>query len=273
MPETVAPIGVFDSGLGGLSVLRHLQDRLPNESYIYAADSAYAPYGEKSAEFIRDRSMEISSFLLDQGAKLIVVACNTATASAVEHLRSHLDVPIVAMEPGIKPAVSLTRTGKIGVLATSGTLESHRFAQLQNRFGGSVEVFTKACKGWVELVEQGDLSSPAAFESVKAYVRPLVEEGIDTLILGCTHYPFLRSLIEKAAGEGVAILDTGAAVAKRVEYLLSEYQLLNVSGESVALDIYSSNASSLSALMSPRYFGLPVVEIKPLPTSNLVLTK
>lgn len=210
-------IGVFDSGLGGLSVLAAIRRRLPDADLDYVADSAHVPYGDKGEAFIVARSGELADFLLGQGADALVVACNTATAAAVPALRARLPVPVVGMEPAVKPATQATRSGVVGVLATVGTLQSARFAALLDRFGAGIRVLTQACPGLVEQVEAADLDGPRTRALVEGFVRPLVEGGADTLVLGCTHFPFLRPVIEAAAGPGVTVIDTGEAVARQVE--------------------------------------------------------
>ncbi|MBL8472797.1 MAG: glutamate racemase [Rhodocyclaceae bacterium] len=220
--SALAPIGVFDSGLGGLSVLRHIRSLLPGEHLLYCADSGHAPYGERSPEFIRARSLALAEFLLEQGARAIVIACNTATAQAATLLRERYALPIVAMEPAVKPAVAATRRGIIGVLATTGTLQSARFAALLDNHAGEVEVLTEACSGWVDCVERGQLGGPAVRALVARHVEPLLAGGADVLVLGCTHYPFLRSHIEAVAGPGVPVIDTGQAVARQLLRRLAE---------------------------------------------------
>lgn len=215
-------IGVFDSGLGGLSVLRAIRQRLPHASLAYVADSAWMPYGSRSEAFIRQRAEVLSRFLVEHGADLIVVACNTATAAAVPALRETLRVPVVGMEPAVKPATQATRSGIVGVLATVGTLQSARFAALLDRFGEGVQVLTRACAGLVERIDSGDLDGPETRALVARYVRPLLDGGADTIVLGCTHFPFVRRLIEAEAGANVAIIDTGDAVACQVERVAGE---------------------------------------------------
>lgn len=205
-------IGLFDSGLGGLSVARAVRSLLPRHDLIYLADTAHCPYGPLPVERVRERSLACAGWLIARGARVVVVACNTATSAAVETLRAALPVPIVGMEPGVKPAVATTRSGRVAVLATSGTLRGDRFARLVERFAGGVEVRTVACPGMVELVEAGELAGPRAEAVVAGYVAPLVAEGVDTLVLGCTHFPPLRPLIA-AAAPGATIVDTGPAVA------------------------------------------------------------
>ena len=222
-----APIGVFDSGVGGLSVLREIRACLPQERLLYVADSGHVPYGEKSSEFIRERSQRIAEFLLGRGAKALVLACNTATAAAVGELRMRYpEVPIVGMEPAVKPAAAATRSGVVGVLATTGTLKSARFAALLDRFASDVRVITQPCPGLVECIESGQLDSPATRELLQRLVAPLLAEGCDTLILGCTHYPFVKPLLRELLPASVSLVDTGAAVARQLRRLLEERQLL-----------------------------------------------
>lgn len=209
-------IGVFDSGVGGLSVLLHVRETMPNERLLYVADSGHVPYGNKSFDTIERRSTAIVQFLVEQGADAIVIACNTATAAAAPALRARFPLPIVGMEPAVKPAVAATRSGVVGVLATVGTLESARFAALLERYAGLVRIVTMGCPGLVECVERGELDGPEVRGLVERYTAPLLEQGADTLILGCTHYPFLAPRIREVAGEGVVLIDTGAAVARQL---------------------------------------------------------
>jgi glutamate racemase len=215
--QTGGAIGVFDSGVGGISVLRHIRAILPGERLIYVADSGHVPYGDKPPSYIEQRARTISRFLIEQGADAIVIACNTATAAAAATLRAEFALPIVAMEPAVKPAVTATKRGVVGVLATIGTLQSARFAALLEKHAGDVEIVTQGCPGLVEQVERADLNGPDTRELVERYVVPLLERGADTIILGCTHYPFLAPLIRSVAGEDVALVDTGAAVARQLE--------------------------------------------------------
>lgn len=209
-------IGVFDSGVGGLSVLRHIRRRLPDERLLYVADSGHVPYGDKSASYIEQRARTLTRFLIEQGARAIVIACNTATAAAASPLRSEFSIPIIGMEPAVKPAVAVSRSGVVGVLATTGTLESARFAALLERYAGSVEIVTQGCPGLVEQVERGELGGDATRALVARYTAPLLARGADTLILGCTHYPFLATLIAQVAGPGITLVDTGEAVARQL---------------------------------------------------------
>jgi glutamate racemase len=210
-------IGVFDSGVGGLSVLHHIRRTLPNARLIYVADSAHVPYGDKTPEYIEQRSHTLTRFLIAQGAQAIVIACNTATAAAAASLRAQYDLPIVGMEPAVKPAVAATKSGVVGVLATIGTLESARFAALLDRYGTEVEIVTQGCPGLVEQVEQGELHSAQTRKLLQRYTAPLLARGADTLILGCTHYPFLAPLLREIVGADITLVDTGAAVARQVQ--------------------------------------------------------
>lgn len=239
--SNAAPIGVFDSGVGGLSVLHEIRARLPDESLLYVADSGHVPYGEKSPEFIRERSQRITEFLLGQGAKALVLACNTATAAAVADLRERYpDLPIVGMEPAVKPAAAATRSGVVGVLATTGTLKSAKFAALLDRFASDVRVVTQPCPGLVEQIEAGELDTPRTRELLQGWVAPLLAEGCDTLILGCTHYPFIKPLLRELVPEQVRLVDTGPAVARQLQNLLDQRELRAEPGSAVATRLWSS---------------------------------
>ncbi len=241
-----APIGVFDSGVGGLSVLLEIQRLLPNETLLYVADSGHVPYGEKTPEFIRERSTVITDFLLEQGAKALVVACNTATAAGINELRAaYPQLPIIGMEPAVKPAAAATRSGVVGVLATTGTLQSAKFAALLDRFASDVRVVTRPCPGLVELIEAGELHSPVTRELLRGYVEPLLAEGCDTLILGCTHYPFIKPLLLELVPPSVSLIDTGMAVARQLQRLLGERELL---AETPGRDIRLWSSGTLSNL-------------------------
>lgn len=223
------PIGIFDSGIGGLSVLRHIQAALPNEDLRYFADSGFAPYGEKPEEVVIRRSMAIARFLLDCHCKALVIACNTATAAAIHLLRQTWPaIPIVGVEPGLKPAAAVTQSRIVGVLATERTLKSAKFNNLHRQLSqpGKVKFIMQPCPGLADLVEKNERRSAHAAELVQRYVRPLIEQGADTLVLGCTHYPFLREVIENTLAEAGApstqIIDTGIAVARQLVRLLDQ---------------------------------------------------
>ena len=238
-----AIIGVFDSGVGGLSVLHHIRQHLPEARLIYVADSAHVPYGNKSAHYIEQRAHAITHFLLSQGAQAIVIACNTATAAAAASLRQQFALPIIGMEPALKPAVAATKSGVVGVLATTGTLESARFAALLERYGGEVDIITQGCPGLVEQVELGDLSSGKTRELIERYTVPLLARGADTIILGCTHYPFLTPLISEVIGRDVTLIETGGAVAKQLQRRLQTdlgYVAARKTHRPLPVHIYSS---------------------------------
>lgn len=218
-----AVIGVFDSGLGGLSVLRAIRSHLPQADLLYVADSGYAPYGEKSDEFIGERSEHICRFLMSQGAEVIVVACNTATAAAVHHLRQRWPgMPVVGVEPGVKPAVAQSRQQRVGVLATPFTLQSQKFQTLIERHGGQAHIVLQPCPGLAREIEQGQLDSAPLRELVQRFSQPLIDAGVDTAVLGCTHYPFVAPLFQQALGDGVRIIDTAEAVSRQTARLVQE---------------------------------------------------
>jgi glutamate racemase len=243
------PIGVFDSGVGGLAVLHEIRRELPGEDLLYVADSAHAPYGDKSAHVIETRSIAIVEFLVSQHAKAIVVACNTATGAAVETLRARFTIPIVAMEPAVKPAAAHTKTGVIAVLATSRTITSDNFAKLHQRFGANVKILMQACPGLVEQVEAGKLSGHETRTLVERYVQPLLEQQADTIVLGCTHYPFLAPLIREIAGTSVTVIDPSAAIARELRRRLTGADLLSDESRGGTQRFWSSTASDMTRLV------------------------
>ncbi|MDJ0755082.1 MAG: glutamate racemase [Ardenticatenaceae bacterium] len=209
-------IGIFDSGVGGLTVWRHVREQMPKVPLFYVADQAHVPYGRRSAAEITRFSERITRFLIAQGAAVVVVACNTATAAAVDYLRRTFpDTPIVGMEPAVKPAAAATQNGKIGVLATAGTFQSQRYSALLSRFARELVVLENPCPGLVEQIERGASGADKTRQLLQQFLTPMVDEGIDTLILGCTHYPFARPLIEEIAGPAVQIIDPAPAVARQ----------------------------------------------------------
>ncbi|HXH03506.1 MAG TPA: glutamate racemase [Candidatus Competibacteraceae bacterium] len=259
MGEDRRPIGVFDSGAGGLSVLGEIRALLPHEELLYVADAGHVPYGEKSPGYIQARSLAIAEFLLAQGCKALVVACNTATAAAVALLRERFAaIPIVAIEPAVKPAAAATRSGIVGVLATSGTLESARFAALLDRFANGVRVLTQPCPGLVECVERAELDGPDTRALLERYTGPLLQAGADTLILGCTHYPFLKPLLAELAGPEIALIDTGAAVARRLRQQLQQHGLLAAAGTGTVRYWTSGEPARLARLLTRLGWTAPV---------------
>jgi len=219
------PIGIFDSGVGGLTVFREIRKRLPQESIHYFADSRNCPYGSKTSEEALSLSRKNIEFLLKHDCKLIVIACNTVTAVAIDHFRSDYQVPFVGMEPAIKPAALQTKSKKIGILATENTLNSRLFKQTFEKFAKDLEVFIQPGYGLVELVEQSAQNSDHAQSLLEKYLHPMMEKGMDTLVLGCTHYPFLMEMIKKVTHNRVAIIDPADAVANQTKRLLIQFNL------------------------------------------------
>lgn len=222
-----APVGVFDSGVGGLSVLREIRNTLPGEDLLYVADSRCAPYGDRPRELINERAETIVGFFVRKCAKAIVVACNTATAVAIQSLRSRFAIAIVAMEPAVKPAAAITRSGVVGVLATSQTLASDNFSRLVEKYGRGVQILLQPCPGLVEQVEKGELLGARTEALTARYVSPLLSRGADTIVLGCTHYSFLSSIIGALAGPAVTLIDPAAAVARELNRRLQAGKLLS----------------------------------------------
>jgi len=210
-------IGIFDSGVGGLSVLQAIRQLMPNENLIYVADSLHTPYGKRSNEFIADRVERIAEFLLSKNVKSIVVACNTATAAAIHTLRKKYDIPIIGLEPALKPAVEFSENEKVGVLATQATLDSEKYQTLRSRFKANAKIIEKASNFFVELVERAETISAQEFQLIEKELAPFKNARIDSLVLGCTHYPFLTDAIQTIMGEGVRLFESGTPVAKEVK--------------------------------------------------------
>ena len=219
------PIGIFDSGVGGLSLLRELQSLLPNENFIYISDNAFAPYGALSPEDIRERSQTLTHWLSEQSCKLIVVACNTATTNAIESLRKTYQIPFVGIEPAIKPAALQTKTGVVGVLATKGTLSSGLFHETSTAYGQGVQILEKEGKHLVDMIESGMLQCEEMEQLLQTYTQPMIEQGADHLVLGCTHYPFLTPILTRILPQHIKIVDCNGAVAKQVERVLNKKDL------------------------------------------------
>lgn len=268
-----APIGIFDSGIGGLSVLRHVRALLPHEELAYFADAGFAPYGDKPESVIVQRALAIAAFLLRFHVKALVVACNTATAAAIAALRERYpQLIVVGVEPGLKPAAALTQTGRVGVLATAGTLSSDKFLKLQQQVADATRVnfLLQPCHGLATQIEKGEIRSRDTARLVTRYVAPLVAQGADTLVLGCTHYPFVEPLVREAAGPGIRIVDTGAAVARQLQRLLEQQGVLRASGTRGALSAYTSGSRSALAGAFRRLLTLdpPVEEVAAAVESN-----
>lgn len=248
-------IGIFDSGVGGLSVFREIRKLLPDENYIYYSDNAHCPYGEKTREYIIDRAREITRFLIGKGAGIIVVACNTATAAAIASLRDEFPIRFIGMEPAVKPAVAMTRTGVVGVLATAGTLKADKYQHTREKYSEGVRIVEHVGRSFVELVESGRTSGAEAESVVEESLKPLLDEGADTIVLGCTHYPFLSETISKVASalvpdRKVTVIDPAPAVARHLEETMKKEGLMSpTSAPHVAL-FSSGDDSSLTELFS-----------------------
>ncbi|MDQ6984188.1 MAG: glutamate racemase [Ghiorsea sp.] len=242
------PIGIFDSGLGGLTVLREMQAAMSHEHFVYVADSAYAPYGNKDSQMVLQRSLYIAKELQQtHHIQALVVACNTATAVAVHQLRETLNIPVIGMEPALKPAVEQSESGIVGILATENTLKSDKFSNLLDMHQHQARILTQPCAGLVEAVELGDLNSRETKALLASYVLPLIDKGVDTLVLGCTHYPWLESMIRELVGADVSIMSTGKAVAKQVKKQING----NVDrGQGETLFYTTSDAGQVSQLAS-----------------------
>ncbi|HSB65350.1 MAG TPA: glutamate racemase [Anaerolineales bacterium] len=223
------PIGIFDSGIGGLTVLRSIHQLMPGESLLYLADQAHVPYGPRQLEEVRRFSEAITRFLLDQGARLVVVACNTASAAALKHLRAVFPhVPFVGMEPAVKPAAERTRTGVVGVLATPATFQGELYASVVERFAQGVRLIQHTCPGLVTQIEAGALDAPETRHILDEALQPMLHQGIDTVVLGCTHYPLVIPLIQQIVGPSVRVIDPAPAVARQVQRLLVASDLLEL---------------------------------------------
>ncbi|MGB0879514.1 MAG: glutamate racemase [Polaribacter sp.] len=227
MQSTHFPIGIFDSGVGGTSIWKEISALLPLENTLYLSDSKNAPYGQKSKKEIINLAIKNTEFLLAQNCKLIVVACNTATTNAIQFLRETYNVPFIGIEPAIKPASLKTKTNRIGILATKGTLNSTLFEETSNTINKKIVIKETVGKGLVELIEEGKLHSAKTTELLKTYIQPLTDENIDCLVLGCTHYPYLIPQIRKIVGHKIKIIDSGEAVAKQTKNVLESNNLLN----------------------------------------------
>lgn len=233
-------IGIFDSGVGGLSVFREIRKLLPEERYIYYSDNAHCPYGEKSREYIIDRACEITRLLLSEGTDIIVVACNTATAAAIATLREEFQIRFIGMEPAVKPAAMSTKTGVVGVLATAGTLKADKYLNTREKWAEGVKIAEHVGQGFVELVEKGCTSGPEAEGVVTESLKPLLDEGADRIVLGCTHYPFLSETISKTAaiiapGRDIKVIDPAPAVAKHLLEIMKEKRLIKKDGFNIVL--------------------------------------
>jgi len=252
-----APIGIFDSGIGGLSVAREIRRELPSEHLLYLADSAYVPYGDRTVDEVRARTLAAGRYLEERGAKVLVVACNTASGAALELLREQLSIPVVGLEPAVKPAVAGSRNGRVGVMATVGTLRSDRYARLVEAYANGSQVIAQPCPGLADLIEDGHLDDDALRASLAEFAAPLRAAGVDTVVLGCTHYPFVRAQIEAALGPGVRLLDSGPAIARQTARVLRAAGALEPGG-SGSLRLLTTGDAAEVAAVAARIWGEPL---------------
>jgi glutamate racemase len=252
-----APVGIFDSGVGGLSVLREIRTLMPAESIYYVADSAHAPWGDKPPAYVRERGLKIAGFLVSHGVKAIVIGSNTGTAGSAEALRANLKVPVIGIEPGIKPATRATKSGVVGAIVPAAVGGSDRLASLLDRFGADVQVIVQPVPGLVEHIEAADLDGPKLKRMVEGYIRPMLDAGADTIVLGSTHYVFLKPLLHELA-PNVTLIETGAAVARRLANVLSERDL-EARSDSEALErFWTSGDLNRSRRVISALLGRPV---------------
>ncbi|NQZ32174.1 MAG: glutamate racemase [Oceanospirillaceae bacterium] len=253
------PIGIFDSGVGGLSVAKNIQHELPNEHFIYVADSAFAPYGEKSTEFITQRCHVICQFLVEQRVKAIVVACNTATVSCITQLRAAFDLPFIGMEPAIKPASLHSKTAVVGVLATQQTVQSGAVSRLVAQYSDNADIVVQACPGLVEMVENACVNSVQLTLLLRQYLQPMLDKGVDTIVMGCTHYAFLTPLIQSIVGEHITLLTSHGPVTKELQRRLEAISALANTDSNVGQSMFYTSALSPEAKQSfNQLWGSPV---------------
>ena len=259
---TQQPIGVFDSGVGGLSVLHHLKAQLPHEQFVYLADQEHVPYGSRSAQEVVCFSQGIAQFFLQKKTKLIVVACNTASAAALSLLREQFDVPFVGMEPAVKPAASQTKSGKVGILATGRTFASARYARLTEQYAQGVTVWEDPCLGLVPEVEAGRLNSPAVRQILRQALTPMLAAGVDTVVLGCTHYPFVLPIVKEVVGTAVTIIDPAPAVARHTDVVLRRHKLLGSSFQVGKVQFVTTGDAPTYATQISQLLNWPDVDVE-----------
>ena len=248
------PIGIFDSGVGGTSILKEIHALLPNENCIYLADSKNAPYGNKSKNEIIALSIKNTELLLSRGCKIIVVACNTATTNAIAHLRATYNVSFIGIEPAIKPAALNTQTKTVGILATKGTLSSELFHETSDLYAHNIDVIEQVGDGIVPLIESGKLNSKEMKSLLESYINPMIERDIDHLVLGCTHYPYLIPILRKLLPENVNIIDSGLAVARQTKAVLTKENILNSSNEEGTVELFTNgNIDILNSLLDNKF--------------------
>jgi len=260
--KTEAPIGVFDSGAGGLTILSALRAELPHEHYVYFGDTINCPYGTRSDEEIIALTSKACEFLIEQGVKLIVIGCNTASQAALTTLRASFAVPFIGVVPAVKPAARATKKGRIGVAATNQAAKAIYLRQLIDEFAGGIEVFAVGCPELVTLVEQGDFDQPCADEIVREALEPLLKEKVDVIVLGCTHFPALRSVIERITNHNVQVIDSGAAIARRTHSVLDAESLMRQSGTNGLsagdLQVWCSGDPKAFGAVASKLLGHPV---------------
>jgi len=251
----IRPIGILDSGVGGLTVLREIRAILQHEPIAYLADSANLPYGSKTDIWIQQRVLHLADQMVNRyDIKALVVACNTATAAAAGALRGHLSIPVIAMEPAVKPASEATKSGTVGILATEGTIRSARLAGLLKTFADGLHVITRPCPGLVEMIENSEPGSAELRQNVEQFLQPLLHQGADTIVLGCTHYPLLRELIRDIVGPDIHLIDTGAAVARQTLRQLTRHELLGPPVDQPAIRLFTTGPTDVFSGVIQRLF-------------------
>jgi glutamate racemase len=243
------PIGIFDSGIGGITIYNAINKLMPNESIIYFSDNLNSPYGNKSKEEIKNFSAKNTNWLIEKGCKIIVVACNTATTNSIDYLRNTYKIPFVGVEPAIKPAANNTKTGVIGVLATKGTLTSNLFNITSNDYCSEIKIIESDGQGLVELIENGIFSGEKLEKMLKLFIDPMISANIDYLVLGCTHYPLISKSLKKILPRNVKILDSGIAVAKQTKFLINKNKLVNQNNKSESIFYCNSKTSALEKVL------------------------
>ena len=249
-----ASIGIFDSGIGGTSIFKEIHALLPNENFIYLADSKNAPYGNKSKDEILQLSIKNTEYLLSKGCKIIVVACNTATTNAIAYLRNNYKIPFIGIEPAIKPAALNTQSKTVGILATKGTLSSELFHKTTDLYANNIKIIEQIGEGIVPLIEAGELTSNKMKSLLETYLEPMIKQNIDYLVLGCTHYPYLIPMLKELLPDNVKIIDSGLAVAKQTQAVLLKQDLLNDSNIEPKIHLYSNgDISVLDAILNNEF--------------------
>jgi len=270
MKDSKAPIGIFDSGIGGLTVVKHIVDALPNENIVYFGDTARVPYGSKSNDTVIEYAIQDAAFLMEFGVKAIVVACNTASSVAIPDLRKKFNVPVIDMiEPGAKYGLGYTSNNRIGVIGTRATINNNAYSLRINDINSSVEVFEQACPLFVPFAEEGWVDHPATRAVAAEYLKPLKEAGIDTLILGCTHYPILRKIIQEEVGKEIKLVDSGIAASYSVVKELTELDLLNPSNSPGSHQYFVSDLPTTFSYVASLFLGKEIKEIKKVETDYI----